>query len=631
MLRYIKQQFLEEAQNWILWLPVFFGLGIGLYFALPFEPSSGDAIRAVTLPLILLVGLRRRLIWRFICIALLFTGMGFSVTKIKADSINTVFIDTNDVPVTISGNITEISYVNDVPRFTLNNLRIDELGKNLPDKVRLNIRTKIRDEVRVGDRIITDAVIMPPPSAATPGGYDFARQAYFQGIGGTGYSVKQVVKLKWGQDDDIIKRTSHLIGQKIYSNIDGDAGAIAAALINGDRSKISTLTNDDFRNSGLYHMLSISGLHLVIVTGVFFIAARFLMSLSYHASEVWPIKKIAAVIALIGGLLYLLISGMQVPAERSYIMAGLILVGVILDRLASPMRSVALAAFVILLFEPDALLTPSFQMSFAAAAALIAAYEYISRHHPNFYKRKILAWFAGAALTSIVAGLATTAYAAFHFGRLTNYGLIANMAAAPVTAFLVMPAAVLGVLLMPLGLEWLALKPMGWGIEVIMKIAEVVGSWKGATTPVPYVPDAAIIFFTVGFLWLLLWQRKWRLMGFAPILLALIIPMFQPQPDIFVSQDGKLIAINNNGRLEFNKTRENFTSKSWLQYFGQDEMYEITDYKIKDCYLFGKKLELKCDGGRLILPVNSVVYLPNKIVQIAPVSKRIWTKPQKSI
>ena len=539
MLRRIKQEFLEEAQSWILWLPVFFGVGIAIYFSLSFEPSASDAVRAVAIPVTLLVGFRRYFALRCLFMCLLFAGMGFAVTKIKADTVNARFIDTGGEPVTISGNIVEIGYANDFPRLTLNNLRIDELGKELPDKIRLNVRTKIRDEIRPGDRVITDAVLMPPPPPATPGGYDFARQAYFQSIGATGYTVKQVIKLKWGQDDDILKRTSYIIGQKIYAVLPGDEGAIAAALINGDRSRISMLVNNDFRNSGLYHLLSISGLHLVLVTGVFFVASRFLMSLSYHASEVWPIKKIAAVIALIGGFLYLLISGLQVPAERSYIMAGLILLAVIVDRTATPMRSVALATFIVLLSEPDALITPSFQMSFAAAAALIAAYEYISKYHPGFYKRRWVAWVLGAALTSVIAGLATGPYAAFHFGRVTNYGLVANMLAAPITAFLIMPAAVLGVLLMPLGLEWIALKPMGWGIKLIMDIAEIVGSWPGANTSVAYISVATLLLFTAGFLWLIIWQRKWRILGALPIIIGLLLPLFQPKPDIFINANGR--------------------------------------------------------------------------------------------
>ena len=591
----------------------------------------GLAVRLVCVSVILLVCLWGNMGLRWLCILLLFVSAGFFVTKFKADNVHANFIDTNGKPVTISGNIVEIGYANDYPRLTLNNLRIDELGKDLPDMIRLNVRTKIRDEIRPGDRVITNAVLMPPPAAATPGGYDFARQSYFQGIGGTGYTVWDVKKLRRGSDDDLLKRTSYIIGKKIYAVLPGDVGGIAAALINGDRSHISTLTNDDFRKSGLYHVLSISGLHIVLVTGVFFFISRFLMSLSYRLSETLPIKKIAAFIALVGGLLYLLISGLQVPAERSLIMSGLILVGIMFDRTAAPMRSVAIAVFLVLLSEPDSLITPSFQMSFAAAAALVALYQYISREHADFPKSKLLKWVLGAALTSVIAGLATTPYAAFHFGRLTNYGLVTNMVAAPITDFLIMPAAVIGVLLMPFGLEWVALKPMGWGIEVTMKIAEVVGSWPGATTPVPNIPISALLVFTVGFLWLILWEQKWRLWGLLPIAISLVIPFLQPQPDLFTSPNGKVYAINNNGRLEFNKTRESFVTKSWLQYFGQGDVYEITSYKIKGCYLYGKELELTCNGKTIILPGNSVIYLPNKFVPVTPPNKRIWTKPEKPI
>lgn len=622
MLGKIKQLLLEEAQSWVLWLPVFFGGGILIYFALPYEPTKGMAIRCVAAQLALMALGWRYFPARCLAVILLFIGLGFADIKMQADAARTRFIDTNDEAVTISGNITEIGYSNDVPRLTLDHLRIDELGKDLPDKVRLNVRTEIRDKVRVGDRVITDAVLMPPPPPAVIGGYNYARQAYFDGIGATGYTVKKVIKLKWGGHYGILNDIGYIIGQRIYAVLPGDVGGIAAALINGDRSKISDGVNNDFRASGLYHMLSISGLHLVLVCGVFFVAARFLMSLSYRLSEVVPIKKIAAFIALIGGLLYLLISGLQVPAERSFIMAGLILFAVMIDRTVTPLRSVAFSAFVVLLFQPDSIITPSFQMSFAAAAALIAAFEYIRDNHPGFYKYKIFVWVVGAALTSVVAGFATTPYATYHFGRVTNYGLLANMLAMPVTSFLVMPAAVIGVLLMPLNLEWLALKPMGWGLEIIMKIAEYVGGLPGATASAPFVPDSAILFFTAGFLWLILWRKSWRLAGVAPIIIAFIIPFTLPKPDIFVSENGKVYALNNNGRLEFNRSRESFTTKSWLQFFGQQDEYDLTTHNIKGCEFYGQ--ELDCGGNARIIPANSIVWLPDKIESINNRSGRVW-------
>lgn len=624
MLGKIRQLLLEESYNWVLWLPVFFGLGIAVYFALPYEPTPGSAIRLVTAPVVLLVLGRRIFILRAIAIILLFIGLGFATIKIKADTIHTPFISTDGKSVTVSGNIEEISYANDYPRLTLTNLRIDDLGKNMPDKIRLTVRTKIRDEIKVGDRIITDAVIMTPPVPNAPGAYDFARQAYFKGIGGTGFATRQVIKLKKGREDNLLADTSTIIGERIYKVLPGNEGAIAAALINGDRARISDLVNQDFRNSGLYHLLSISGVHLVLVTGVFFFLARFLMSLSYRLTEVVSIKKIAAGVALVGGLLYLLISGLQVPAVRAFIMSSLILFAIMIDRTPTPMRSVALAFLVVLLFEPAALVSASFQMSFAAASALIATYQYITTHHPNFYKNKWLAWTVGSVLTSLIAGLSTAPYAAYHFGQWINYSLIANMLAAPITAFLIMPAAVAAVLLMPIGLEWLALKPMGWGITAIMEIAEYVAGMKGAYTMLPFIPTSAIIFFTIGFVWLVIWQTKWRLFGLVPIVIAIALPMFEPKPDIIISETGKLYALNNNGRLEFNKTRESFSTKMWLVFFGQKETYAITSYKIKGCDFYGMKLELTCNGKTRTLPKNSVIYLPDRIEKINPYEGRIW-------
>lgn len=636
MLKWAKHQLLEEAENWVLWLPVFFAAGIIIYFQVPTEPTIGAAIRCISGPTILLVILHRRhLLWRLAGISLLFTGLGFAAAKLEAELANTHFVDSSNKPITLSGTVEDIDYKEGFPKITLTKLRIDDLPQ-VPMKIKLTIRTRIKGNLKVGARVITDAVLMRPPPAVIRGGYDYAKIAYFKKIGATGYSLKTLVVLEEAKDQNI----RYTIADEILQVLSGDEGAISVALINGDMGQISDGVKNEFRISGLAHILSISGLHLVLVCGFFFFAARGLFSLSYKMSETLPIKKYAAIVALAGGLAYLLISGMQVPAVRAFIMVMLIMLAIIFDRTVTPMRSVCFAALVVMAFTPSTVIGPSFQMSFAAAAALIAFYEFTSSSYPALYKNKVLAWLGGSVLTSLIAGFATAAFAAYHFGRFTNYSLVANFLAAPITSFVIMPAAVLAVVLMPIGLHALPLKVMGLGVDTLIKISEHIAYLPNAYFLIPQITAFGFALIILGFLWLVLWKKRWRLFGLPLIAIGFLSAFTAPRPDILVNETGKLYALNTNGVLRFSDVRESFTAKTWGQQFGQEDILPITTHNIKGCKFDGKNLVLSChprfkrgSGCPLKagmteckIPKNSMVYLPNRIVPITSSTQRIWNK-----
>jgi len=290
----------------------------------------------------------------------------------------------------------------------------------------------------------------------------------------------------------------------------------------GERSAIPVPVMQAIRDSGLAHLLAISGLHIGLVAGILFISVRALLALVGPWALRYPIKKWAAASAIAGALAYALIAGSTVPTQRAFLMVGLVLLAVMLDRRGLSIRLVAWAALAILILQPESLLGPSFQMSFAAVTALIASYEVISEHRRYYdygassvppWLRKAGIYLAGVALTTLIAGLATAPFAVFHFNRFADYGLAANLLAVPVTAMWVMPWAVMTFLLMPFGMEGLGLTPMGWGVDVIIKVAETVAGWDGAVTLVPAMPVAALVAMVLGGLWLALWRRRWRALG----------------------------------------------------------------------------------------------------------------------
>ena len=268
-------------------------------------------------------------------------------------------------------------------------------------------------------------------------------------------------------------------------------------------------------------------------------------------------------------------AGATVPIQRAFIMVGLVLTAVLCDRDGISMRLVAWAATAILLLRPESLLGASFQLSFAAVIALIAAYEFLKAHELSPERaviwRRPLRYLGGVALTTIIATLATSPFAIYHFNQMAQFGLIANILAVPLTAIWIMPFAVLSFILMPFGIADFGLVPMGWGVNAIIDVAAWIASWKGAVLTVPAMPVAALITNGLGGLWLSLLQQRWRIAGGAAIAMGLSALFFYSVPDIVVDEKGKLFAIQGSeGTLHLSSKRvSKFAGKIWLRRVGQ--------------------------------------------------------------
>ncbi|MBO6906092.1 MAG: ComEC/Rec2 family competence protein, partial [Parvibaculum sp.] len=444
-----------------------------------------------------------------------------------------------------------------------------------PGKVRLNIR--IRDVVlRPGATVELRARLMPPPEPVLPRGFDFARLAWFEGLGAVGFAyTAPVERLPPSGMAAALTTLRMKIGGRIRSVIGGTSGAVAAALINGERASIPDEVSEDLRAAGIYHVLSISGLHMVLFAGSLFWTVRALLALVPGLALRYPIKKWAAAVAILGATFYLAISGAAIATQRAWIMILLMFVAILLDRPALSLRNVALAAIVILLWRPESLVGASFQMSFAAVVALIAFYESDIARRWTMEPRRggiaslprlALVYVLGIALTSIVAGAATGAIAAYHFNRVALYGLAGNMAAMPIVGIVVMPMALLALLLMPFGLDGPALWAMGKGVEAMLTVAHEVASWGGADRLVGEAPFAALLLATGGALWLCLWRERWRFAGMAPLVLGLMLWNTAPRPDVLIDRDAALFAVRGtDGRLILTAARPSYTVEHWLR------------------------------------------------------------------
>jgi len=633
--------FTEQRDRWALWTPVLFGTGIGAYFALTFEPAREAGAVAVAACAAAGLVAWRAPGWRLAFFACGLVAAGFALAQWRTQAAAAPVLARDFGPGWASGRVIEVDRL---PEGRARVLLDRVLLQGVPAEAtpaRVRVRLLPGDVAEIGAAVRLRAQLSQPMAPALPGGYDFQRDAWFARIGGVGFAVgKAEPALRLGEGGDTagalwFARVGLAIADRIRAALPGPVGELAAAFLIGDRSAIPRDVIDAMRDSGLAHLIAISGLNMSLAAGILFFGVRMVLTLIEPAALRLPVKKIAAGCAFVAALAYLLLSGATVPTQRSFIMTGLVLVAVMVDRTALTLRLLAWAAMLVLLIAPESLIGPSFQMSFAAVLALIALYEALRlpmqrwRSGGGFGRRAAL-YFAGLAISTLVAGGASGVIALHHFGRMTQYGLVANLVAIPVTAFWIMPWGVAAVLLMPFGLESLALQPMAYGIDAILATARMVASWPGAAVQLPPMPAWGLALAAFGGLWLCLWQGRLRWAGLAGILAGLATIGLTDHPDILINGNGRLIAVRMaDGRYSLSSTRaERFSARVWLERVGDTAARPWPDTVSADgamsCDLAGCILSIR---GRTVALVQDPRALaedcvPGAIVVIAVPARR---------
>jgi competence protein ComEC len=562
-LAWVGTSLVEEQERWFCWAPVLFGLGIAAYFLLPTEPRLIAALAPVPAAVALRLVWRRGVLAMVVGGALLAATLGLAAAKLRTEWVRAPVLTRQIGPVEVKGIVELVE-----PRASRGEritIRVTSLGGLEHDErpIRVRVRTMSRlAGLKPGDAVRVRATLAPPAGPALPGGYDFARSAWFQSLGGVGYAMSRAAFVTdagpppttlrfWSA----VERVRLSIGQAVVAALPGQIGAIANALITGERGGISEATNAAFRDSGLYHVLSISGLHMVIMAGAAFWLVRFVLALVPALALRFPIKKWAAVIACLAALGYLLISGSASATVRSWIMISIMFLAIVLDRPAVALRNVALAALAILLVMPESLHDAGFQMSFAAVVALVATYEALrdywrsrGRAEGPGLALRVLLFFGGIVLSTLIASIAVAPLAAYHFHKSQQFAILANLLAIPICNVVVMPAALAALLLMPLGLEGVALAVMGVGIEGMLWCANLVARLPGAVGHIAAIPTSAFALMLFGGLWLCLWRTRWRLLGVAPFAAGLALTPTEPRPDLLIGgREGTLVAVRGEG------------------------------------------------------------------------------------
>ena len=566
----------EERDRRILWMPVLLGTGVLLYFALSSEPTpwlgvtlAGAAIAGACLA-------HRRPAVRGVLLAFAAVAAGFAAGQLAA----ALALPIDPLP-THATQVTGTAHgVEPVPRgrrITLHDVHLDGAGTPLHRPVRIRLKPQDDRPVRSGERIRVRAMLRPAAPPAFPGAWDMQRDAYFSGLGGIGYALGPAEHLGTAPATPMlhILRLQETINQRIAAVLPGSSGALSQALLTGAMSAIAEPDIAAFRDSGLAHLLSVSGVHIAIVMGIGMVALRALLAAWPYAALHWPCKHIAGLVGLACGAFYMVLTGVQVPMVRSFLMAGLVTAAVLVGRRAFSMRSLALAAGLLLLAEPVAIVGASMQMSFFAVMALAAGSETAGPvlrrwHRAGGRMARLGVWVLGFMLTSVLAGGATTPFSAYHFGRVQTYFVLSNLIAVPLTGFWVMPAGMLALLLMPLGLERVPLLLMGWGVDAVLLVARATAALPGAAVLVPHLPGWGLAAFAFGMLWMSLWRTRLRLAGVLAIAVGFAAPALHRPPDLLVSADARLIALRTDNGVFLQQTggTARFTRDAWLHYFG---------------------------------------------------------------
>lgn len=587
-----------DTRRLILWAPVALGAGSAAYFALSFEPPSKmPLVCAAGAGLLLLAALvarsRARLFYSLVLAAVL--AGGFALAQVRTQSLAPPPMEESERARQLEGWIEKVERSGTRERLLIRVISLE--GADSPPR-----RVRVRADLGAfgpGDLVTLRAVLARPSGPAAPGGYDPARAAWYDGLAFTGFAIARPERLSIEDPPDAFARAfvawRWRLAERVREKAGPRTGGIAAALLTGDRSGVSAEDSEALRLSGLGHILAISGLHMALLAGAIYFTARYVFAAIEPYARAHDPRKPAALIALMAGLAYLVVSGAAVSTQRAFVMAAVVLIGVMIDRRGFSFRSLALAALIVLLIAPESVIEVGFQMSFAAVAALIAAFDIWQRvRGPQI---RVRSWFSGLrdsftglAATSLIAGGATGAFAAFHFQRLAAYGFFANLLAMPVFTFLVMPAGVAALVAMPFGLEGPLLKVMSAGLVIVLEIAHRTAETDGAAVAVSAAPGLVVALFGLGFALLTMGRGAARSAGLGLCALAFGAWGLSSAPSMMITDSGTAIArfeasasnrtapeddagagADDTGWAVSNRRRGRFDTRVFLQRIGQGD------------------------------------------------------------
>ncbi|MFZ4125618.1 MAG: ComEC/Rec2 family competence protein [Rickettsiales bacterium] len=585
--------------------PLWFIAGIALYFALPSEPDYAPYFLLVAAIAWVLTKRARAVSSPFLLLMI-----GLSWATFYTAQIEHRMLERSITPRPVTGVIDEMEPTAKGVRITLSQVTIVGLNpEQTPRRIRVAMRGEL-PELMIGDHVKLNAGMLPPMGPAMPHSFDFARYFFFRDIGAVGYGLNPITVTKHATDGEgwnaMWARWRHALTQNIMHTLPTPHNGIAAGLITGEDAAIPPEVHDQLWAANLLHVIAISGAHMVVISGIAFIGLR-LLFLAIPSFGQRPIaKQIAAAFTLVALTAYLLITGMMLSATRAYIMMALVLGAVILARNVQPMRSLILAAVLMLVFDPSDLLEPGFQLSFAATMAIIA-FVFSRDLSEQTTWRTPLKYFGWLLMVSIVAEASTAPLVVHQFNTLSPYGVLANTILSPVVAIIIMPMVALYFLLLPIGLESIALHIMWVGIEGMLRVAAYVSQLPHALVFVKAIPNWGAALFAFGLAWTCILSTRIRYAGFMVMLLGIASVVTVRLPDMLIASGLNQITLRSDGNYHLVRGRaQSLVPELWANGTGTGQYLAYTPKLAPDW---------RCDNlgcisfGRIALPMSDLALL----------------------
>ncbi|OCX66495.1 hypothetical protein BFP70_04495 [Thioclava sp. SK-1] len=550
----------------ILWVPVGLGIGITAWFGMDHAAQWRDlSVACTAIVVAVIIRWKAAPQWWFPALMLALIATGVLLTEWRAQRLSAPIL-TYRYYGPVEGRVVKLDRSSsDRLRVTLDQLHIGDLGNDRsPHSVRISLHTEPTHLTLVpGQRVMVTAHLMPPPVPAAPRAFDFRRYAYFERLGAVGYARVPVMLVAHRSGGQWAAHLRSYLARAIVQTIPGQPGAMIAALTTGDRAGLTQATNAVLRDTNLYHVVAISGLHMGLLVGIVYGAMRFVLVLIPYIALRYPVKSIAAVTAIVAATGYLWLSGAQISTQRAYVMALVMLCAILVKRRAISLNNLAIAATLLLIITPEALIGVGFQMSFAASAALVVTFAQWARIARRLSRS--VAVIGGMVLSPLVAGLATAPITAAQFHRISDYGLIANLLAVPVMGTVVMPAAVLAAVLAPLGLAFPALWVAGVGTGWMLWVANWVAGWEGATRAIVQPPQLTLPLILFGAVVLVLAPVRGRVIGIALMLWGTILWTRHSPPAVLIAPQAEQVGLLTPSGRALSKNGAGFVAGVWLE------------------------------------------------------------------
>ncbi len=588
-----KEEFIEQqSQYGLLWLAVCVAAGIATFLSVKTPPTLPHLIVGLLLGVMIWRWqvVRQSYLLKYATLAVMAFIIGAGMAAVQKSLTHTVMLDKEVRYARVEGRVENIEKLTRGFRVIVEPHTIDPLGKGnaLPGRVQVTLRNYSNDnwqELR-GSKIGFHASLIPPSPRLYPGGYDFRRHAFYHGVGAYGFALGKNVEILEPADDygfHPFKAVRMAVAKRVYAVMDKEIAGLSVTLMTGERGGISDDDYTALKGSGLAHILSISGMHIGMLAGFIFFAARFVMACSMYLALHCPIKKIAAFLAILGALFYTCIEGGSIPTLRSFFMTAVFFTAVMLDRSPFSVRLLAIAALGVMVIEPSSVIGPSFQMSFSAVTGLIIFYDTTRgfwkklwrKHGKDSLISKAGIYFLGAVATTVIATLATSIFAIYHFGQFAPYSLLGNLSTMTIMAVFTMPAIVINYMVLPLspwGVDVVPLKTIEYSMQAVMDVARMITyELPYSLINMPAMSLTALLWFVAGGVMLCFIQGNLRWLSIPFLLMGIGVYAFSPRPDIYITRKMTYVAVRQDDGLYrvLQLKRNKFTEEALMTRLGE--------------------------------------------------------------